>query len=268
MRPRNLLPSLALVSALAVLASLSTVPAAGRPTGRSYAHLQMNLCLSGIAGCFAGTQYPKVVDEAVATIRRVEPASVVIAEACSGDAAAIAERTHMYVSFADVSSFGSVLSCRNPDGRGEFGNAVLTRSAPVQVESRPFESQFGQEQRRWICVTGPDQVTVCGAHLAVGVGNATLSQASQDAQCVEFGEVLRIHAADHAVIASGDMNRQGSCAPDGFWTLRDDDATQDSGIQHVYGEADAFARPSRNHLSARYTDHDYLSATVTLQPGS
>jgi endonuclease/exonuclease/phosphatase family metal-dependent hydrolase len=267
MRLRPLLPTLALVSALAVLASLSTATAAGRPPGRPYAHLQMNLCLSGIAGCFAGTRYPKVVDEAVATIQRVDPASVTIAEACSGDAAAIAERTGMYVSFADVESFGSALPCRNPDGRGEFGNAVLTRSAPVLVESRPFESQVGQEQRRWICVTGQDRVTVCGAHLAVGAGTGTLGQAGQDAQCAEFGEVLQARAADHAVIASGDMNRQSSCAPAGFWTLRDDDATQDIGIQHVYGEANAFARPSRDYVRARYTDHDYLSATATLRSG-
>jgi endonuclease/exonuclease/phosphatase family metal-dependent hydrolase len=259
-------PMLAVVSALAVLATIPTATAAGGPPGREYAHLQMNLCLSGIAGCFAATRYPKVVDEAVATIQQLEPTSVVIDEACSGDAATIAKRTGMYLSFADVVYFGAELPCRNPVGRGLFGNAVLTRSAPVQVESRAFESQFGQEQRRWICVTGPDRVVVCGAHLGVGAGPGTLSQASQDAQCAEFGEVLRTHAADHSVIASGDMNRQTTCAPAGFWTLRDNDATKNNGLQHVYGEADAFGNPSRGDLLATFTDHDFLFARTTVQP--
>jgi endonuclease/exonuclease/phosphatase family metal-dependent hydrolase len=227
----------------------------------------MNLCLSGIAGCFAGTRYPRVVDEAVAAIQRVRPMSVVIAEACSDDAAAIAGRTGMFVSFANVISFGAALPCRNPDGRGLFGNAVLTRSVPVQVESRAFESQVGQEQRRWICVTGQDGVTVCGAHLAVGAGPGTRSAASQDAQCLEFGEVLRTRAADSAVIASGDMNRQTGCAPTGFWTLRDDDAIQAKGIQHVYGEADIFASPSKAIIPTTYTDHDALLVKATVRPG-
>jgi hypothetical protein len=265
--PRPKLPLLTLVAVLAVLAGISMATAATRPPGRPYAHLQMNLCLSGIAGCFGGTQYPKVVDEAVDTISRIKPASVVIVEACSGDAAAIAERTGMYVSFANVLGFGADLPCVKPGGRGFFGNAVLTRSAPVQVESQPYESQFGQEQRRWICVTGQDRVTVCGTHLALGAGAGTPSQANQDAQCVEFGDVMRARAADRTVIASGDMNRQTSCAPAGFWALRDEDAAQDTGIQHVYGETDALLSPSKKIVPATYTDHDLLSVQATVRPG-
>jgi endonuclease/exonuclease/phosphatase family metal-dependent hydrolase len=266
MRLRPLLSILALVSGLIVV-PLAAATAATKPPGRPYAQLQVNLCLSGAAGCFDGTEYPKVIDEAVATIKRVKPSSVVIDEACSGDAATIAQHTGMHASFANVIYGGAELPCRDPGGRGFFGNAVLTRSAPVQVESQPYESQFGQEQRRWICVTGDDRVTVCGTHLAVGGAAGTPNQANQDAQCVEFGQVLQTFAADHTVIASGDMNRQTSCAPAGFWTLRDEEATQAKGIQHVYGEVDAFASPSKLIIPTTYTDHDALLVKATVRPG-
>ena len=267
MRTRRLLPLLALVAVLVATLPLSSASAGKSTPGRSYAHLQMNLCLSGLAGCFAGTEYPGVVDEAVVTIRRVRPASVVIDEACSGDAASIARRTGMHVSFANVIYGGAELPCRDPDGRGFFGNAVLTSSAPVQVESQAYVSQYGQEERRWICVTGRDQVTVCGTHLAVGGAAGSPNQANQDAQCVEFGQVLQRLAAQHTVIASGDMNRQTSCAPAGFWTLRDEDATQAKGIQHVYGEVDAFVRTTKRIVPATYTDHDFLLVKATVRPG-
>lgn len=267
MRLRPLLPILALVSVLAAVLPSSSATAATKPPGRPYGHLQMNLCLSGAAGCFGDTEYPKVVDEAVATIKQTRPTSVVINEACSGDAAAIAERTGMYASFANVIYGGAELPCRDPGGRGFFGNAVLTRSTPVQVESQAFESQLGQEERLWICVTGDDRVTVCGTHLAVGGAAGTPNQANQDAQCVEFGQVLQAFAADHTVIASGDLNRQTSCAPASFWTLRDEDATQAKGIQHVYGEADASASPSKRIIPATYTDHDFLQVKATVRPG-
>ena len=46
--------------------------APGHPgMGAPYTMLQMNLCLSGVAGCYGRTAYPAVVDEAVATI--IEP---------------------------------------------------------------------------------------------------------------------------------------------------------------------------------------------------
>ena len=267
MRLRPLLAILALVSAVLIVLPTSSATADQKPPGRPYEILQMNLCLSGAAGCFDDTEYPKVVDEAVATIRRAKPTSVVINEACSGDAATIAKRTGMRISFANVIYGGAELPCRDPGGRGFFGNAVLTRSAPVQVESQAFESQFGQEERRWICVTTRDRVTVCGTHLAVGGAVGTPNQVNQDAQCVEFGQVLQARATGKKVIAAGDMNRQTSCASASFWTLRDEDATQARGIQHVYGEADTFASQSKRIIPATYTDHDFLAVKATLRPG-
>jgi hypothetical protein len=138
----------------------------------------------------------------------------------------------------------------------------------VQVEAQPYASQLGKEQRRWICVTSrSDHVTVCTTHLALGGAEGSADRANQEAQCAEFGQVLQARTAGNKVIASGDMNRQTSCASAAFWTLRDEDATQAKGIQHVYGEADAFASASKRIIPATYTDHDVLLVQARLRPG-
>jgi endonuclease/exonuclease/phosphatase family metal-dependent hydrolase len=270
MRTRILLvvAALSLVGVMFLAPVATAAPPPPPPPARPYAHLQMNLCLSGLAGCYPGTEYPKVIDEAVAHIRQTRPDSVAINEGCSGDADTIAKRTGMHASFARVIYGGAELPCTNPTGRGFFGNAVLTRDAHVQVESQPYAAQLGKEQRRWICVTsGPDRLTVCGTHLALGGAVGSADRANQDAQCAEFGQVLQARTADDKVIASGDLNRQTTCAPEGFWTLRDDDATQDQGIQHVYGESTAFTSPAKRILPATYTDHDHFLVTAKVQPG-
>ena len=48
--------------------------AAGRPSApRRYALMQMNLCLSGLAGCYGKAAYPAVLEEATARIRAGAP---------------------------------------------------------------------------------------------------------------------------------------------------------------------------------------------------
>ena len=80
------------VAACAVVVALPTDAPARRP-GTSYTVLQMNLCLSGISGCFPRTAYPDVLDEAAAQVLDHEPQAVTLNEACSGDARAMAHRT-------------------------------------------------------------------------------------------------------------------------------------------------------------------------------
>jgi hypothetical protein len=60
-----------LVAAVAAVATAAGGIAPAAAAGASetapsapYTLLQMNLCLSGFAGCFPGTQYPNIVDEA------------------------------------------------------------------------------------------------------------------------------------------------------------------------------------------------------------
>ena len=156
------------VAALAVLicalAGCSRAAATSRVPGR-FTLLQMNLCLSGLAGCYGKVAYPAGVDDAIARIRDTRPDAVTFNEACRGDVERIARRTGYHVRFSTVIYRGERLRCIHPGGRGLFGDAVLTAAAVAGSESRAFTAQAGIERRRWLCVTTRAGVDVCTAHL-------------------------------------------------------------------------------------------------------
>ena len=64
--------------------------------------MQMNLCLSGLGGCYGQVAYPAVVEEAVARIREAHPDAITFNEACGGDVAQIARRTGYHLRFSRV----------------------------------------------------------------------------------------------------------------------------------------------------------------------
>ena len=73
-------------------APVGPIVAVPPPVGSTYTLLQMNLCLSGLAGCYGKARYPGVVEEAVARIREAHPDAVTFNEACRSDVALIARR--------------------------------------------------------------------------------------------------------------------------------------------------------------------------------
>lgn len=262
--------AICLVAAVAVAAvgasTASAATADGRASdgGRSeFSLLHMNVCLSGLAGCYPDTQYPAVVDEAIDKIRATEPDAVTLNEACSGDVERIARETGYDGRFATVIYRGAPLPCRNPGGRGVFGNAVLTRDEITTSQDAPFAAQSGVEERRWLCVETRDDVRVCTTHLSVA---GTPEQAATNtAQCEELAAILAASDRHQPTIFGGDVNRVGSCAPRGAWTERDEEATQAPGIQHVYGTRPGFIRPRDEVLSMTYTDHDALFVRAKLR---
>jgi endonuclease/exonuclease/phosphatase family metal-dependent hydrolase len=222
--------------------------------------MQMNLCLSGLADCYGKAAYPAVVEEAVARIREASPEAVTFSEACRSDTARIARRTGYHLRFSKVIYRGERLRCVRPDGRGLFGDAVLTEAAIESTDSQDFEAQAGIERRRWLCVTTRVDVDVCTAHLNT---RTTIEVAGNDAQCVELAALLARRAAAHTVAFGGDVNRRHSCAPAGLWTRTDRSAEQAPGLQHVYG-SDALRSPSAEVVSATHTDHDVLLVRAHL----
>jgi endonuclease/exonuclease/phosphatase family metal-dependent hydrolase len=235
---------------------------AALPHGRSaYVLMQTNLCLSGLAGCYAKVRYPAGIDEAVARIRRRHPDAVTVNEACSGDLALIARRTGYHLRFASVIYHGRPLACVRPGGRGLFGDAVLTRAAILSATSRPFASQAGPEQRRWLCASTRARVEVCTAHLA---SHEPIEASANGPQCAELRKVLARRASDRTVIFGGDLNRLSSCAPAGFWARTDASARQDPGSQQVYGTG-ALSAPAAMVQPAVHTDHDVLVVRARLQ---
>ncbi|NHC45086.1 endonuclease/exonuclease/phosphatase family protein [Motilibacter aurantiacus] len=263
---------LALVLAVPQSAANAATPAradAATPSVTPYSLLQMNLCLSGLAGCFGRTQYPKVVDEAIEKVRSAQPDVVTLNEACSGDVERIARETGMDFRFSTVIYNRAQLPCRNPGDRGVFGNGVLTKKAITAVEDRAYTAQLGAEERRYVCVTTEDGIRVCATHLAVG-GNAA-NAANNTAQCAELAAVLAAGAPASPLgiaptILSGDVNRQGSCASPGYWTERDSAATQQVGIQHTYGTAARLLLPVSTVIPMVYTDHDALLTRALFAP--
>ncbi len=226
--------------------------------GRPYSLLQMNLCLSGLAGCL---RYPEAVREAITVIGRRRPNAVTLNEVCSADVARIAQRTGYHRRFATVMYRGRPLPCRSPRGRGVFGNAVLTRARVAGSVDRGFRAQsIDPEERRWLCVTTVRRVTVCTTHLS-GRGEV---RAATDRQCVELARLLAVRARRGPTIAAGDINRHRSCAPAGMWTRTDRTATQKPGIQHAYGGAEQLRVVGATTVPADFTDHDFLYVTARL----
>jgi endonuclease/exonuclease/phosphatase family metal-dependent hydrolase len=222
--------------------------------------MQMNLCLSGLAGCYGKAAYPAVVEEAVARIREARPDAVTVNEACRSDVALIARRAGYHLRFSRVIYRGKPLRCIEPGGRGLFGDAVLTEAAIERTDNEDFAAQAGIERRRWLCVSTRVDVDVCTAHLNT---RAASEVAGNDAQCAELGTLLARRAASGTVAFGGDVNRRRSCAPDGVWTRTDRAADQAPGIQHVYGSA-VLRSPSAEVVPARHSDHDVLLVRARL----
>ena len=256
--------ALALLTTAALLLSPGTAapapaaPAEGAPPEAKppYSLLHMNICASGYAGCYPKTAYPKVIDEVVARIRANDVNAVTLNEACSGDVADIAARTGYHHRFATVLYRGAPLACKSPDGRGVFGNAVLTKEAVRAAEDAPFSVFGGVEQRRWLCVTTARRVDVCTTHLSTD-GEAPGS--ANSVQCAELAQVL--DSRGRRTVFAGDVNRRTSCAPEGQWTLTDAAATQAPGIQHAYGNLTA---PTLELEPATHTDPDALVVRAGL----
>jgi endonuclease/exonuclease/phosphatase family metal-dependent hydrolase len=236
--------------------SAAVLPAASS----TYTLMQMNLCLSGLAGCYGKVAYPAVVEEAVARIREVHPDAVTFNEACRNDVVRIAGRTGYHLRFSRVIYRGERLRCVRPGGRGLFGDAVLTEAAIESTDNHDFKAQAGIERRRWLCVTTRVHVDVCTAHLNT---RSTVEVAGNDAQCVELAALLARRASVRTVTFGGDVNRRWSCAPDGVWTRTDRSADQAPGLQHVYASG-ALRSPSVEVVPATHTDHDVLLVRAHL----
>jgi endonuclease/exonuclease/phosphatase family metal-dependent hydrolase len=242
--------------------STSVAPPAAVPRSEAstYTLMQMNLCLSGMAGCYRKAAYPAVVEEAVARIREARPDAVTINEGCRRDVALIARRTGYHVRFSRVIYGGELLRCVRPGGRGLFGNAVLTRAPIESADNQDFETQAGPERRRWLCVTTRVDIDVCTAHLNT---RSTIEVAGNGAQCAELAALLARRAAARPVVFGGDVNRRHSCAPEGVWTRTDRSAGQAPGLQHVYGSG-ALRWPSAQVIPATHSDHDVLLVRAHL----
>lgn len=242
---------------------------AAAPPAPALRVLQLNLCGSGIAGCYTG----RSTAEAAAVVRAERPDVLTLNEVCRDDVAAL-ERA-----LADAVPEATVISAFQParDARtgqpyrcragGDYGIGLVTGLPAVPGSAaggiHPDQDPQDPEQRAWLCLdTAAPPVTVCTTHPAYTVLEVAV------AQCRHlFGPVLagRRERGPAAQVVGADLNlgpsdgaALRSCVPPGS-VLADD-----GGRQHVVATPDLAVVDVRTPDLRGSTDHPGL--LVGLSP--
>lgn len=270
------LRALAGLCAIACLVGCAAAPGADpapAPTPAQAAPLrvlQLNLCNSGIAGCFTG----RAPAAAAAVIRAEAPDLVTLNEVCSGDMAVLEDALDDIVTAdAATSAFraardgrtGAPYRCRTG---GEYGIGMVSRWPQVPGSTvgsgiYPAQDPDDPEQRAWLCLdtAAAPAVAVCTTHLAYTLREVAL------AQCTHlFGTVVpqvRARAGSAPVVLGADLNLGSgdgpelrSCLPPGS-VLADD-----GGQQHVVGTPGLTVGEVRTIDLGGATDHPGLLVTL------
>lgn len=262
--------------------------------------LQMNLCNSGIAGCFTGRASAMARQMVLDRV----PALVTINEACESDVTenllpamlALYPNEWLFWTFAPAAHRGSrepVLCTPGVGGkeRGRFGNGavgrLLTQARPAFTfegglfpDDRPqpgeLQDRAHAELRSWVCVNANRIYRACTTHLdnpsATGAGTPEQTRVASN-QCRFLSTSIQ---ADLPSVLLGDLNLGGEpaarysvqgCAPKG-WTRRDDGS-----VQHVLASNEFGAVAAEVVSMGGTTDHPALLVvfrlrTVPSQAGS
>jgi endonuclease/exonuclease/phosphatase family metal-dependent hydrolase len=256
--------------AVSLPAGTAPVPS-GRPVVGALSVLQMNLCNSGMAGCYQGG---RAVPEAAAVVAAARPDAVTLDEICRHDLTALAAGMRQafpgdvtYQQFQPVHQRDDAISsCVNGDQYG-IGILIHLRAGSPGPVSRGAEYP-GQEGRRgerrvWECVYAIGSHYVCATHLSAFDHNRALAQcrylmdtAIPDTHAQLGGYFPTVVGGDLNLTDRGSPNT-GDCTPPGWL------ATGDGGVQHILVTPDHTVVSTRR-LAMTYTDHPAL--LVTLQP--
>jgi endonuclease/exonuclease/phosphatase family metal-dependent hydrolase len=264
-----------------VTGSNAVRPAPGPPTPAGGAAaapvrvLQLNLCSSGVAGCYTG----RSTAEAAAVIRAETPDLVTLNEVCQDDVSTLEQALADVVpGSAVVSGFkaardahnGEAYRCRNGE---QYGIGIVSRWPSVPGSSAgggiyPTQDRDDPEERAWLCldVAATPAVAVCTTHLAY------TKREVAGAQCrYMFGTVIAgMRAQDGAapVVLGGDLNLGSgdspelkSCFPAGSALV------DDGGQQHVVATPEFVVADSRTVDLRGTTDHPGLLVTLAPQSG-
>lgn len=248
---------------LFAFAAVSLSPAANAQT--TLRVLQMNLCNSGLAGCYEGG---RSINEAYSRIASQRPDIVTLNEICSqdverlwqgmasvwpgqvGDAAV--GRTFAFVPAWNGTTNQSY-KCANGD---EFGNGIIWHSPDptgLRMSGRYANQDSGAEKRSWQCVQIlPGGPYACVTHLSAASEPVAL------AQCNELmSHVVTTTGGVLPAIVGGDFNLEYDtsdpenvqrCVPARYYRKGD------GGVQHFIAH-DSLAFVSRTTLPMTYTDH-------------
>ncbi|HEY7176435.1 MAG TPA: endonuclease/exonuclease/phosphatase family protein, partial [Micromonosporaceae bacterium] len=227
--------------------------------------LQMNLCDSGIAGCYTG----RSVAEAAGVIRADEPGVVTLNEVCQEDVDAL-DRA---MTIADgggvvVSAFKSAgdrltagpYRCRNgqPYGIGLVVHIVRYRGYTTSSALYPTQDLNDPEERAWVCLYAIGAFYACTTHLA------DTSRVIALAQCRYLLNTIVPAVRDRngglaPTVIGGDLNlgiagpqNVEACVPSGYMRRGD------GGVQYVIATADLSPASERAIAMHGTTDHPGL----------
>jgi len=249
-------------------------PAAAVPVP-SVRVLQLNLCNSGIAGCYTG----RSTAAAAAAIRAQVPDVVTLNEVCDDDMPALERALAGAVPGGGaVSTFqparngrtGEPYRCRN--GR-QYGIGIVSRWPSVPGSAAgggiyPAQDRDDPEERAWLCLdaAATPPVAVCTTHLAY------TKREVAGAQCRYLFDtvIARMRARDGAspVVVGGDLNLGSGNSPDLVSCLPQGSAmVDDEGQQHVVATPEFVVDGSETLDLGDTTDHPGLLVTLAARVG-
>lgn len=256
-------------------AVLTGPPASTKVTAGPLRVLQMNLCNSGLAGCYTG----RSVAQAVVLIRRERPDVVTLNEICERDVDALGDALRgvhrdgrVVRVFKAAPDRPSASATRCLDGQ-PYGIGLLThlpepsRGHTTHSGVYPTQDLRDPEERVWLCVHAGARFHACTTHLA------STSAAVAVAQCgYLLGTAIPAIRSRHGyapTVVGGDLNLATgrspdvrSCLPPGHPHV-DDDA-----VQHVVATRDFTVRSSRSIGMNGTTDHPSLLVALTIRPAA
>jgi len=257
----------------------STAAAAPAPAPAAAAPLrvlQLNLCSSGIAGCYTG----RSTDQAAAVVRAEAPDLVTLNEVCQDDVADLERALADAVPDATVvSAFqparngrnGEPYRCRN--GR-QYGIGLVSRwpSVPGAAASGgiyPAQDRDDPEERAWLCLDAAavPPVAVCTTHLAYTKREVAAAQCRYlfDTVIAE----IRARVGTAPVVLGADLNLGSGDSPDLKACLPPYSAlVDDGGPQHVVATPEYVVDDHRTIDLRGTTDHPGLLVSLAPAPGS
>jgi hypothetical protein len=226
-----------------------------RPSLRA---LQLNLCGSGLAGCYTG----RSVARAAEVIRAERPDIVTLNEVCRDDVSVLERAmtgrvTSAFTAAGDRSTDGPV-RCRNgqPYGIGLLARVLGPADGYRAVDGvYPMQDADDVEDRVWLCLAA--SFYACTTHLASTSAAVALGQCGYLLDTV----IPAMRTRPDPVVLGGDLNlgaQAQSCLPPGY--QRADDGAR----QHI--AADGFTMSSRATIGMHGTT-DHPALRVDLAPG-
>jgi endonuclease/exonuclease/phosphatase family metal-dependent hydrolase len=240
--------------------------------------LQLNLCSSGIAGCYTG----RSTAEAAKVIRAEAPDLVTLNEVCQDDVSSL-QRALADVVPGAVSAFqparnartGDPYRCRNGQ---QYGIGLVSRWPSVPGSSAgggiyPTQDREDPEERAWLCLdvaASPEDprsaVAACTTHLAYTKREVAGAQCRYLFDTVIAELRAPVGAAPLVVggdlnLGSGDSPELESCLPPGSALV------DDGGEQHVVATPEFVVDSFRTIDLRGTTDHPGLLVTLASQAG-